>query len=229
MDAAAKYTLWIFRDGAGRAAPSAALAPRLEERLREVGGIEAALWHVPDRVADPCLEHESSGQAVLQLYLDSLESLRRGLQAGSDLWRALQRCDPEGWPAGVSIQAMELSVQSGSRPDGPACAYVVGYEGGGDGREWVRRYCSEHVDLMLGLPGIRQIEVHVQASCATGWPVPVRQWLLRNKAVFDDAAALQAALDSPARLDMKQHRLAMPPLGGQSEHIAMRSVPLRLS
>jgi hypothetical protein len=225
MDTAAKYTLWIFWGDDGRAA----LGHRLEESLRGVGGVEAALWHLPDRVADPCLGHMPSARAILQLYLDSLESLQRGLQAGSDLWRALQRCDPEAWPAGVSIQAMKLSVQSGRRPDGPACAYVVGYEGDGDGREWVRRYCSEHVDLMLGLPGIRQIEVYVQASCAAGWPVPVRRWLLRNKAVFDDAASLQAALYSPARLDMQRHRTAMPPLGGQSEHIAMRAVPLSLS
>jgi hypothetical protein len=228
--AAGKYVLWIFWDADARARQRLfAPLPLLEERLRRAGGIEAALWHVPETVADPCLGHASPRQAVLQLHFGSLQAMRRCLEAGSSLWHALQHWAAGDWPGGVSIQAMEMSMQSGSPPAGPSCAYVVGYEGQGGGREWARRYHSEHVDLMRRLPGIRQVEVHVRAPCPVGWPVPVRPWLLRNRAVFDDAAAMQAALESPARLAMRQHRHAMPPLGGANEHIAMRACPLRLS
>jgi hypothetical protein len=135
--------------------------------------------------------------------------------------------------ADIEIQAMQvhsIPVATAGDMAGETCAYVVGYEGGSDDTQtWVHEYRTAHALLMRDLPGVRQIEVYTRLNPPVDSALAAQHWMLRNKVVFDTPAALRAALESPVRKAMKQHRAAMPALDGHSEHVPMRARIVALS
>ena len=56
---------------------------------------------------------------------------------------------------------------------------------------------------MRRLPGIRELEIYTRIDWISALPWPRLEYIQRNKVVFDDAAALAAALQSPIRSAMR--------------------------
>jgi hypothetical protein len=74
---------------------------------------------------------------------------------------------------------------------------------------------------MARFPGIRQVEIYTCIDWCGGLPWPRVAHMQRNKVVFDDRAALTAALNSPVRHEMRAAFGRFPPFTGPVTHFAM--------
>src|SRR3954462_14283748 len=172
------------------------------------------LRYRPDRVRDPYLDDGTPPDCVVQLYFESLAALEAaGVQT----------------PAGVGAEAMRVhrfAVPEPWRHVPPRyCTYLVAYEGPADDESaWLAYYLEHHPPLMAKLPRIRELEIYTPVEWRGPAPLgPVRH-LQRNKVVFDSAAALAAALDSPLRREMRADFAKFPPYRGRVTHYAMTTV-----
>ena len=74
---------------------------------------------------------------------------------------------------------------------------------------------------MARFPGIRQVEIYTCIDWCGGLPVPRVSHMQRNKVVFDNPAALTAALNSPVRHAMRAAFSNFPPFSGPITHFPM--------
>lgn len=231
MTAHALFLKWTApppRAGDGRAGPGAARmeTDALFSLLQARQDCAAADFYEPVHVSDPVLGETPDQAWMLRLDFNDAQALRQAAGPGGwagQLCRApwlgpLRDCE-------LSAQAMLCRTAPASpAPGAPrACAYVAGYEGNpSDPEAWVAGYLDGHVPLMRRLPGLREAAVFTRLEgeeiAVPGRPL---RWLLRNHAVFDSAADLAAALQSPVRRELREHRACMPPAGGQNEHLPM--------
>ena len=74
---------------------------------------------------------------------------------------------------------------------------------------------------MARFPGIRQIEIYTCIDWCGGLPWPRVAHMQRNKVVFDNQAALTAALNSPVRHEMRAAFHRFPSFTGPITHFPM--------
>src|SRR5260370_164267 len=79
-------------------------------------------------------------------------------------------------------------------------------------------YIAHHPPIMARFPGIREIEISTRVDWCSGLPWPRVECMQRNKVVFDNPAALTAALNSPVRDEMRADFRDFPPFSGKSTH-----------
>jgi uncharacterized protein (TIGR02118 family) len=204
----------------------------LAEPLRHVTGWAGLCVHRPSQADDPYLKDTDAPWLVLQLYFDSLKALEAQLEPGAVLHGLLTGAAPSPLPA-LSLSAGTQQVMSVERIDiataaegaaaGPLqCTYLVAYEGSTpDVDEWHAHYRGNHVPLMVRLPGLRELELYRPLEWAGGLPLPRASAMQRNKVVFDNPAALTAALNSPVRHEMRADHEKSPPFTGRSTHYPM--------
>ena len=173
--------------------------------------LPGALAYTPAKATDPYLDDGAPPPMVLQGYFESLSRLE-------DFSRGHQQ---------LSCAAQALTVHPFAVPDPrikaePYCTYLVAYEGPAvDEKAWHAHYLAQHPPIMARLPGIRRLEVYlpIEWRCPAAWRRET--CMQRNKVVFDDAAALTAALDSPARREMRADYARLPPFSGRVTHFSM--------
>jgi hypothetical protein len=108
----------------------------------------------------------------------------------------------------------------GDRP----CTYLVAYEGAAeDLTAWLTHYIADHPPIMARFPGIRQIEIYTCIDWCGGLPWPRVTHMQRNKVVFDNQAALTAALNSPVRHEMREAFHRFPSFTGPITHFPMET------
>jgi uncharacterized protein (TIGR02118 family) len=172
--------------------------------------LPGALRYTPDRARDPYLDDGAAPQDVTQAYFDTLEALEdaaRGLREGTAEAMQVHRFDvPEPWKR---------------RPQ-RWCTYLVAYEGPADDEAaWLSNYLEHHPPLMARLPGIRELEIYTPLE----WRCPPQlrrvRHLQRNKVAFDSREALEAALASPVRMEMRADFARFPRYAGRVTHYAM--------
>jgi uncharacterized protein (TIGR02118 family) len=100
-------------------------------------------------------------------------------------------------------------------------SYFVRYQGKPDDpKAFLDYYRRTHARFMQAFPGVRGAILHHPV----GWhdPVPVKPDLryMLAQVMFDDAAALNAALASEARLRSRDDFKNMPPFQGEVTHQA---------
>ena len=104
----------------------------------------------------------------------------------------------------------------GERP----CTLLVAYPGACDDLEaWLDHYDAHHPPIMVRFPAVRDVATFRplrEARLPETWPRGAA--MQRNKAVFDSRAALQAALASPIRREMRADFEAFPPFTGRPTH-----------
>ena len=126
---------------------------------------------------------------------------------------------------GATQQAMLVRRYPVPDPDIPyaagrqPCTYLVAYEGAAeDLTAWLTHYIADHPPIMARFPGIRQIEIYTCIDWCGGLPWPRVAHMQRNKVVFDNQAALTAALNSPVRHEMREAFHRFPPFTGPITH-----------
>ena len=193
--------------------------------------LDSAAIYTPADTHDPYLHDGAPPPLALQLYFADIAHLEAALAAGGHL-HAL--ADPATLPslagAHVTQQAMltrRYDVPDAARrtPDGaPHCTYLVAYEcEAEDLNAWLRHYVTSHPPIMARFPGIREIEIYTRIDwiCATPWARA--DAMQRNKVVFDDEAALRAALASEIRHEMRADFHRFPPFTGRNTHYPMHT------
>lgn len=204
-------------------AVSAEDVARIAAVLRATPGVTRALVHTPAQTHDPYLDDGAPPALVLQLYWHDLAAL----DAAQRHLHALTAGLPSLRDAAVTQQAMLARSFPVPEPRGVdrTCTYLVSYEGEAEDLDaWVTHYTMHHTAVMARFPGIREIEVCTRLDWQGALPWPVVNHMLRNKVVFDDPAALTAALNSPIRHEMRADFALFPKFTGSVTHFPMHTV-----
>ena len=202
---------------------------RFVEILRTTPALQDACIYAPDSASDPYLNDGPAPQFAAELYFARIEELESAVEENGHL-QALAA--PGAFPslsgAAVTQQAMLNRAfpvpepGSGIAPGAPRCTYLVSYEGSADDlNAWLHHYIARHPPIMARFPGIRAIEVCTRIDWCGSLPWPRVDYMLRNKVVFDSAAALTAALNSPVRHEMRADYKAFPSFCGPVSHYPM--------
>jgi hypothetical protein len=212
----------------GHASPN---LPWLSEFLAATPALQKALIFTPSSTNDPYLDDGPPPQLVLQLYFNDVEALEAALATGGHLQPLAALADDEVTQQAMLVRRYRVPEPTFRTPPGELpCTYLVAYEGQAeDLPAWLTHYIGDHPPIMARFPGIRQIEVYTCLDWCGGLPWPRVQHIQRNKVVFDNQAALTAALNSPVRHDMRAAFARFPPFTGPITHFPMTTmtVPLR--
>ncbi len=200
---------------------------RLQSVAREAAGLKRFVLHVPSVASS----HAAPAPfCVTQWYFDDLDQLETALQPGHAIATAADSIAEHASNGTLHQQAMAVRKFSTPHPHASEahderCTYLVGYEGEADDfNAWLTHYMTHHPPLMARLPGIRELEIYTRIDYRTGLRHARATAMQRNKVVFDDIAALDAALASTVRTRMKADFDSFPPYGGATPHYPMRSI-----
>lgn len=107
-------------------------------------------------------------------------------------------------------------------------SYMVEYEGPAkDENAWHLFYAANHPPLLAKFPGIRKIEIYTPAVVISALPFAVRRTMQRNKTVWDNAEAMNAAMASPVRAALRKDFKRFPEFQGAATHYPFRTVSVR--
>jgi hypothetical protein len=202
---------------------------RLGALLAATPDVGEVLVHTAGRTSDPYLDDGAPPALALQLYFDEVAALEAALARDGHL-QALAELPG----AGATQQAM--IARAFAVPDGrfrtpagaPHCTYLVAYEGPAeDLNAWHAHYIASHPPIMARFPDIRQVEICTRLDWVGFLGVPRLEWMQRNKVVFDDAAGLTAALNSPVRHEMRADFVNFPKFTGRVTHFPMATWRVR--
>jgi hypothetical protein len=199
-------------------------------QLAEIRGIREVRAHSPASATDPMLDDGRPPSLVLQLFFADIKSMEAATLADGSIQTATA-------PLVDAIAANEISQQAmlarrfdvpepvtPSAQSEPACTYLVRYEGPAqDTNAWLSEYLHGHPPLMLQLPGLRALEIFTRIDWCGAIPWSRSEDLQRNQVVFDTPHALSAALNSPLRVQMREHYDALPPFEGRVTHFPMQT------
>jgi len=216
-----------FEDRAA-AAPrlTAAEIERLARLVKATPGLQRGLIFTPEATHDPYADDGPSPVLALELYFAELAALEAALGRTGHL-QALAGVSP----APATQQAMVArsfpvpDPRFATAPGGLPCTYLVHYPGRADDlNAWLAYYIEHHPPVMARFPGIREIEICTRLDWCGFLPWPHVDHMQRNKVVFDSAAALTAALNSPVREEMRADFAKFPRFSGGSRHHALATL-----
>jgi hypothetical protein len=211
------------------AEPAAAEMAKLGRLLRAVPNLQRALVHTPASTDDPYVKGGPSPSLVLQLYFEELPELEAALSRSGHLGALASRDEfPALAQAEVTQQAMLVRPFAVPEPafktplGKPYCTYLVSYEGEAeDLNAWHAHYLENHTKHMAMFPKIRELEVYTRLDWVSRNPWRRLHFMQRNKVAFDSPDALQEALHSPVRHEMRADFRTFPPFTGPNNHYAM--------
>ena len=210
---------------------NAAEATCFAEIVRATPKLEKALLFTPASAHDPYLKDEVPLFAA-QLYFADIAALEAALAPTGHLQALTSRRDfPDLLERDVTQQAMVTrrfavpEPQFRTAPGELPCTYLVAYEGTAEDLQlWLSHYITHHPPIMARFPDIREIEIYTRLDWCGSLPWRRVDYMQRNKVVFDDAAALTAALNSPVRHEMRADFREFPPFTGGNSHYPMATV-----
>ena len=206
----------------------------LERLLAATPGLARGLIYTPAQTHDPYLDDGRPPALAVQLYFPDLAAAEAVLARDGHL-QALAARDALPSLRGAAVTQQAMLARAFPVPDARngattacsygACSYLVTYEGAAaDQNAWVSHYVEHHTAIMARFPGIREIEVCTRLDWCGFLPWPRADAMIRNKVVFDDAAALTAALNSPVRHDMRADYQRFPAFTGTVTHFPMITI-----
>lgn len=204
---------------------------RFADIVAATPNLSRALIYTPVIAEDPYLKDQAPPALAAQLYFTDIEQLEAALARNGPLQALVALTSLAG--AAASQQAMlarSYPVPDAAPRGAPGtkrCSYLVSYEGSAENlNAWLDHYITQHPPIMARFPGIREIEVCTRIDWRSFLPWARSDSMLRNKVVFDDAAALSAALASPVRHEMRADYKTFPPFTGPVLHDPMVTVEL---
>jgi uncharacterized protein (TIGR02118 family) len=201
--------------------------------FKEAKGLETLDLYTPERAAkDPYLHDGAGPLGMLQAGFRSRAELEAFLSSPS--FRATVVAPSPAPPDKVTVahDAMEQRFYpvAGEAKPGPLRApvsYVVRYQRPADNEaEFVEHYVAHHPQIQARFPGIRSIMCYVPIKWNDYTPIAPADYLLGNEVVFDSVEALEAALNSPVRHELREDFKKFPKFTGRNTHYAMRRIRL---
>jgi uncharacterized protein (TIGR02118 family) len=189
--------------------------------------------HTPAQARDPFLDDGAPPALVLQLYFARLLDMESAAARGGAVARLAEALAGEtgAAPRWEAMLTRRLDVPAPRRAEdaGPWCTYLVAYEGPAeDANVWMHHYLTQHPPLMRQLPGLRELEICTSIDAVAFVPGRRVRHLQRNKVAFDSAAALDAALQSPVREQMRRDFASFPAYTGRVLHHPMLTRAVRI-
>jgi len=226
------YFLAFRHRGNPGARVNAAEATCFAEIARATPKLRKALLFTPAHAHDPYLKDEPPPLFAAQLYFADIAALEAALAPTGHLQALTSRRDFPGLLDGdVTQQAMVTrsfavpDPQFRTAPGELPCTYLVAYEGMAEDLPlWLGHYIAQHAPIMRRFPGIRELEIYTRLDWCGALPWRRADYMQRNKVVFDDAASLTAALNSPVRHEMRADFGKFPPFTGGNTHYPMATV-----
>jgi uncharacterized protein (TIGR02118 family) len=215
------------RDPAART--SDADLERAAEVVKTTPRLRKGIVYTPATASDPYAKYPPPPQLALQLYFDEIAALEGAIAPRGHL-QALAGADalPSVDKAAAAHQAMltrafAVPDPAFRTPEGALpCSDLIHYPGkAADLNAWLSHYLAHHAPLMVRLPGVREVEIYTRIDWCGALPWPRVEYMQRNKVVFDSAAALAAALNSPIRTAMRADFLKFPPFTDANRHAPM--------
>jgi uncharacterized protein (TIGR02118 family) len=222
-------TTCLFLTFRCRSESAAAEVAQVERHLRLTPELSKALIHTASSAEDPYVKDEVAPSMVLQLYFPEVPELEAALSKTGHLAAlSSQREFPALSGAEIAQQAMLVrrfavpDPKFRTAPGESYCTYLVSYEGEAeDLNAWHRHYLENHTRHMTTFPGIRELEVYTRIDWVSALPWTRVHFMQRNKVAFDSLEALNAALNSPVRHEMRADFRAFPKFSGPNKHYAM--------
>ncbi len=203
-----------------------AMVSRLRAMLAATPGLQRGLVYTPTTTSDPYLNDGPPPVLGVQLYFADVAVMEAALARGGHLQNLAA---PDLLP-GADVAQQAMLVRTFPVPESrfrtpvgqPHCSYLVSYEGtAADLNVWLSYYIAHHPPIMARFPAIRQIEITTRIDWCGFLPFQRVDYMQRNKVVFDDPAALMAALNSPVRHEMRADFRDFPPFEGGNTHFPM--------
>ena len=213
-----RFGLFLTAEPGGRAYTDTEFAA-IARGLPGIEGLVRTHIYTPASATDPYLNDGAPPPLMLECAFETIETLEAALAADGALATMFGS-------APMTQQAMLLRdfPVPGRPPGGTCCTYVVTYEGEAeDSNAWLSHYLAHHPVIMARFPGIRAIMVASRIDWCSSVAWPRGTALQRNRVVFDNPGALDAALASPVRHEMRADFRALPPFHGRNTHYAMNT------
>ena len=115
-----------------------------------------------------------------------------------------------------------VAGEAAPRPMSAPLSFVVRYHGPcEDPALFTEHYRQGHATGLARLPGVRNVLVYARTAWDDPTGIARAGYLLGNEVVFDSIDALNAALHSPVRHEMREHVATFPGWSGHNTHYAM--------
>jgi hypothetical protein len=228
FDMAFAYLAFFESSDDDRAVSEADLAT-VAAIIKTTPDLASANLYTPETTNDLYNRVERSPVLGLQLYFEELTALENAVGPSGHLQQlAVPDVLTSIRGAKATQQAMYVRpfpVDDGRLRTGEGelpCSYVVHYPGPAeDLNAWLHHYVSHHPQVMRTFPDIRQIEVLSRVDWCGFLPWERVDHMQRNRVMFDSPAALQTALQSPARIALREDFKTLPPFDGGNSHFPM--------
>jgi uncharacterized protein (TIGR02118 family) len=177
---------------------------------------------IPEGANDPFNNDGPGPRFIAMLAFASREALSEAIQSPEFALSLGAR------PVGLSLtgsgfQRRFYPVANETAP-GPLTApfsYVVRYyKPAEDEAAFVRNYVDTHPPTLAKLPGIRSVMCYFPLAIMAN-DMAGAGYIIGNEVVFDDILAFNAAMQSPVRLELRQHFREFPPYSGLNTHFPM--------
>lgn len=201
----------------------------IREIVAATPGLTSGLIYTPETAEDLFNHDGTSPPFGLQLHFSDLPALEAAVGRTGHLQALAEPCLLSSLHgAKATQQAMyvrhfpvddaAIKTPAGALP----CSYVVHYPGPAEDLNlWLTHYIAGHPPIMRRFPGIRSIEILSRVDWCGALPFERVNHIQRNRILFDSAQALEAALQSSVRHEMRADFHTFPPFEGGNKHFPM--------
>ncbi len=197
--------------------------------LSEAEGLAAieGYFRTPEAAADPLTDDGRGPALLIEAEFDDLAALvvAVGSAAVRAAFAACPAPDRDG--CGIDCEAFEVRRYPVAGETVPAArtaplSFVVRYyRPAADEAAFREFYLANHPPILGRFPGIRNVLCYLPLAWDNESGLAVSDCMLGNEVVFDSAAALNAALASEVRRELRRDYEGFPPFSGPVSHHAM--------
>ena len=191
--------------------------------VQRLPGLKRGRLYTPETASDLYNDDGASPLFGFQLDfadlgdLEAATSRSGALQAIAAPGALSSLADAEATQQAMLTRSFEVPEPKPLSPE--ACSYVVHYPGpAADTNAWLSHYIAHHPPIMRRFPGVRELEILTRIDWIDAMPWRRVQHLQRNRILFDSAGALEAALHSPVRREMRADFGEFPAYEGGNFH-----------
>lgn len=197
----------------------------LKQALHSLPGALRGEVFTPQPSLDPFLDDGPGPALAMQVRFADPRGLAEALvsPAFASLRRQLEALPGAGQALLQEALALENTPLTESAAQPGRVAYQVNYHRpAADEAAFLAHYRSRHPPILLRLPGLRGLQLGLPIDWSPVAGIATADRLLFCEVSFDSLAALNAALASQIRRELRRDFATFPPFSGPVTHYAMR-------